>query len=320
MKPPRQLVPSRPQLPHAEALAVAEELAAEQCGILGRAQLSALGVPRWLVRAEIRGRRWCRTGRQTLAVHRGPLDAAARRWIAVLEVGGRAALDGVTALQHAGCELDDEEICIIVPKGWHRRRVPGVHVRESRRYDGAAVLTNGIPRMRPAVAAVHGALWARTDREASYLLLLVVQRRLARPVDVHDALASVRRHRRRRLLAQVVGDLAGGVQSIGELDVATDLRRRGLPEPDRQTIRRRPSGTEYLDCVFKAYGVTLEIDGAGHNDPLQALSDLLRDIASLTSGRVAVRIPLLIYRLDPDRVLDALEGLLRSRGWGSAAA
>jgi hypothetical protein len=248
------------------------------------------------------------------------LDAEARRWIAVLEVGGRAALDGVTALQHAGCELDDDEICIIVPKGWHRRRIPGVRVRESRRYDASAVLTNAIPRVRPAVAAVHAALWARTDREATYLLLLVVQRRLARPVDVHDALAAVRRHRRRRLLTRVVCDLAGGVQSLGELDVAQDLRRRGLPEPDRQAIRRRASGTEYLDCVFSAYGITLEIDGAGHGDPLQALSDLLRDIGSLTTGLLVVRIPLLIYRLDPDRVLDALEGLLRSRGWGAAAA
>jgi very-short-patch-repair endonuclease len=307
-------------LPRAAALAAAASLAGDQDGIVGRGQLSEHGVPRWVLQAELRARRWRRTGRQTLAVHRGPVDAAARRWIAVLEVGPRAAIDGVTVLQHAGCDLDDRAVWVIVPKGSRPRPAKGVRVKESRRYDDAVILRNGIPRGAAAVAAVHAALWARTDREASYLLLLVIQRRLATVAEVQDAVGAVRRHRRRKLLTALVRDLAGGVRSLGELDVAGDFRRRGLPEPDRQVLRRRPSGTEYLDCVFDAYQVSLEIDGAGHDDPLQRLSDLLRDIRTAAHGHTAVRLPLATYRLGRESVLDAVEDLLRSRGWGAAQA
>lgn len=309
------------QLDRPQATQVALRLAADQAAVVGRRQLAARGVPRWVVRAELRARRWQRTGRQTLVVHSGPLDVDARRWIAVLEVGTRAALDGVTALQHAGCGLlNDEEIHVIVPKGSTPQHPPGVRVHESRRYDESSLLTNGIRRVRPAVAAVHAALWARSDRQATYFLVLVVQQALARPIDVHDAVAAVRRHKRRRLLSTVVTDLAGGVRSLGELDVAGDFRRRGLPEPERQVLRRRPSGTEYLDCVLSAYGVTLEIDGAGHDEALQRLSDLLRDLRSAADGQITVRIPLVAYRLDRERVLDAVAELLISRGWRAPAA
>ncbi|MCU1672499.1 MAG: hypothetical protein JWN77_612 [Frankiales bacterium] len=288
---------------------------------MGRRQLAELGVPRWVVQAELRVRRWRRTGRQSLAVHTGPLDVHAQRWVAVLEVGARAAVDGVTALQHAGCDsLTDELIWIIVPKGSRPRRTRGVRVKESRLYAEADVLRDGLPRVRPAVAAVHAALWARTDREASYLLLLVGQRRLAPASAVQDEVDRIRRHRRRRLLTALVRDMNDGVLSLGELDVAGDLRRRGLPEPDRQVRRRRPSGTEFLDCVFRSYRVTLEIDGAGHDDPLQELSDVVRDIATAATGDTAVRIPLSSYRLDRDQVLDALEALFRSRGWSHLRA
>ena len=308
------------QLSRPDALAVAEALAADQSEIVGRAQLVRAGVPRWVVQAELRVGRWRRTGRQSLAVHRGPLDLSARCWVAALEVGARAAIDGVTVLQLAGCALDDAVITVITPKGSRPGRARGVRVRESRRYRAEDVVGTGLPRMRPAVAAVHAALDARTDREASYFLLLVVQRRLATVAEVHDALATVRRHRRRRLLTALVRDLAGGVQSLGELDVARDFRSRGLPEPDRQVLRRRPSGTEYLDMRFSAYALSLEIDGAGHEDPLQQLADLVRDITTAATGETAIRIPLMTYRLDRARVLDALAELLRARGWAGPRA
>ncbi|MCW2499473.1 MAG: hypothetical protein JWN87_1149, partial [Frankiales bacterium] len=80
----------------------ARRLAAGQDGVVGRRQLYRAGVPRWLVRRELRVGRWQRTGRQTVAVHNGPLPVEARRWVAVLELGPRAALAGVSALQHDG--------------------------------------------------------------------------------------------------------------------------------------------------------------------------------------------------------------------------
>jgi very-short-patch-repair endonuclease len=118
----------------------------------------------------------------------------------------------------------------------------------------------------------------------------------------------------------VARDLVGGIEALSELDVARDMRRRGLPEPDRQAVRRRASGTEYLDCELAAYDVVLEIDGAGHDEPQQRLDDVVRDITLLSEGRCVVRLPLATYALDRERVLDALEGLLLSRGWQRPAA
>lgn len=299
----------------------AAQLARAQSGVVSRRQLHAAGVPRWLVRSELRARRWQRSGQQTVVVHNGPVDVATRRWIAVLEAGPRAALDGVSALQAAGLDaLSDELVVVVVPQGARRRRVRGARIRETRRYRAQDVVRTGIPRTVPAVAALHAALWAVTDRQATYLLMLVVQQGLCRPADLSDAATAVRRHPRRRLITQVVLDLADGSRSLGELDVARAMRTRGLPEPARQAVRRRPSGTQYLDADFPSYGISMEIDGWQHDLPDRRLADLLRDLGLATEGRTTVRIPLVAWRLDEAAVLDALERLFRSRGWQRSAA
>jgi very-short-patch-repair endonuclease len=311
----------RPLLDRPAALAVAREIAADQEGALSRRQLSRAGVPRWVIRAEIAAGRWQSTGRQSVVVHNGPLSWRTRCWIGVLEVGQRAALDGVTALRWAGVDaLTDEEVHVIVPKGSTPWRQAEVELHESRLYREQDVVTAGIRRVRPAVAGVHAALWAVTDRQATYFLILIVQKRLASVAELAAVVGRLRRHRRRLMLRGVVAELAGGVRALSELDVARDMRRRGLPEPQRQVIRRRPSGTEYLDCELTDYQVTLEIDGVGHEEPWQRLSDLVRDITLLTEGKATVRIPVAVYVLDRERVLDALEELLVARGWRSNAA
>ncbi len=299
----------------------AARLAGSQSNAASRRQLYEAGVPRWLVRLEVRSGRWQRTGRQTVVVHNGPLDAPTRRAVAVLEAGPRAALDGVSALQAAGLDvLTDELVHVAVPRGTRRRRIPWARVRETRRFREQDVVPEGLRRMTPAVAAVHAALWAVTDRQATYVLTLAVQQGLCRPVELSDAAAAVRRHPRRRLLGRVVLELADGSRSLGELDVARAMRGRCLLEPARQAVRRRPSGTQYLDADFPDHDITLEVDGVQHDLPDRRLADLVRDLALATDGRTVVRIPLVAWRLDEALVLDGLEGLFRSRGWRRPAA
>ena len=295
----------------------ARRIGSAQAGIVTRRQLYRAEVPRWLVRRELAVGRWMRTGHHTLVLHNGPLSAESGRWIAVLEIGRRAAIDGVTALQHAGVRgLDDDTVHVITPKGSAPPRLWGVRVHESRRWREEDVIRDSdISRVRPAVAAVHAALWAKTERQASFLLTLAVQQRVASPRELSEALQAVRRHRLRTALLRVVVELFGGVRSLGELDVGLAMRDRGLPEPDRQVLRRRSSGMEFLDADFDAYEITLEIDGWQHEEPAQRLKDALRDLASSTQGRTVVRLPLVAWRWDETAVLDALEALFRSRGW-----
>lgn len=299
----------------------AQQLAARNEGIVERRQLYREGVPRWLVRHELRVGRWRRTGRLTLAVHNGPLDAAARRCVAVMETGPRAALAGVSALQHDGITaLTDTDIHVVVPRGAQWHPASGVVVHETRRFREQDVEVTGLRRTVPAVSAVQAALWSRTARQACFVLVLAVQQGLCRPADLADVMTTVRRHRWRRVVLQAVADLVDGVRSLGELDVAREMRSRGLPEPTRQAVRRRPSGTQYLDADFPAYGISLEVDGGQHDLPLARLADLLRDLGLAADGRTVVRIPLVAWRLGREQVLDALETLFRSRGWLPAAA
>lgn len=310
-----------PTVDLALARARALRLARRQEHVISRRQLYAAGVPRWAVRNELRVGRWQRTGRQTVVVHNGPLTAAARRWIAVLECGPRAALDGVSCLQALGVTaLTDAVIHVIVPKGARKPRLDGVRIHESRRWRAEDVVEDGIRRTKASVAAVHAALWAVSDRQAQLFVVLSVQQGLAAVTDVHDALAEVRRHVRRRMLHALLLDLSGGVRSLGELDVARAMRRRGLPEPRRQVVRRRASGTHYLDADFPEHQVVLEVDGAQHDELDHRLGDLLRDVAASCEGSTTVRIPLVAWRLDEEAVLDALERLFTARGWRRPAA
>lgn len=312
----------RPWLSAEQAGKAAAEIGGDQREIVSRSQLVHARVPRWFVRREVLAKRWRRTGRQTLALHCGPLSVRAQRWVAVLETSPRAALTGVTALQEAGAtNLDDRIIHVVVPQGARPRHPPGVKVRESRLFREEDVVPVGIRRLRPAAAMASAARWAYSDRQAQLYVLIGVQQRLAPIERIREALERLPRRGRRAMLLELVAAAAGGVHSLGELDVAGDLRRRGLPEPSRQAVRRRPSGTEYLDCDFPTYELVLEIDGAGHAEPAQKLADLVRDLTEMTGGRVVVRLPLEIYYLDREAVLDALEALFASRGWvGSGRA
>lgn len=293
-----------------------------QAGVLCRRQLRRLGVPRWLVQLEVRAGRWRRTGRQTVVVHNGPRSERTRRVVAAFEVSPLAALDGITALQHLGVTaLTDVTLHVIVPRGARPRRTAGVRVHESRRFSEDDVeLVDGVRVVVAATAAVHAALWAATDRQATYFLLLAVQQRLATAQEVAEVVATVRRHPRRWLMQRVVAEAQGGVQSLGELDVAVAMRERGLPEPDRQVVRRRPSGTEYLDARFERYRLTLEIDGAQHDELEQRVSDVLRDLALAAEGDAVLRLPVAVFRLAKEQVLDRLEQVLVARGWQRPAA
>lgn len=293
----------------------AREVAELQGLAATRRQLTKV-VPRWFLRNELRRERWQAPGKQVIVLHNGPLSPALLRWVAVLETGRAAVLDGVTALQEAGVKgLTDSDVHVSVPKGATPRKPQGATVHETRRFVEEDVIRTGIPRMKPAAAAVHAALWARSDRQAQLFVTMTVQQGLATVAQLQEVVDRIKRHPRRQLLRRLLVDLAGGVQSLNELDVAGALRRRGLPEPVRQSLKKRPSGAVYLDNEFPEYRLALEVDGEGHDEPWQRHRDVVRDLELLAEGSHTIRIPVVAWRLDEEAVLDALEGVFRSRGW-----
>lgn len=142
-----------------------------------------------------------------------------------------------------------------------------------------------------------------------------VQQRITSTDALTDAFSTVRRHRRRAFIELILSDLRKGAQSIGELEFAQLCRKYGLPEPDRQTLRRGPNGVFHLDTEWSTYGTIAEIEGVHHLQADQALADASRQ-NELTIGRDRVlRIPVIGLRIDPDHYLTQLACLLRAGGW-----
>jgi very-short-patch-repair endonuclease len=275
-----------------------------------------LGLTRWQVQAQLRAERWRQHGRQTVAVHTGELNSGALWWRAVWEVGGDAALDGVTALIAAGLTgFVSDVLQLSVSRGARYRRVRGVRVYETRRRQPGDVIDTGLPRVKPAVAAVRAALWARSNRQSALIWLMAVQQRIVTPADLAEAFTTVKRHRRRRFLAAVLGDITNGVQSMGEFDFARMCRRAGLPEPNRQVVRRGPNGRIYLDVYWKRWRAAVEIDGVQHLDAKAAIPEALRQNAMTIAKDGVLRIPVLGLRVEADAFMTQVQALLASRGW-----
>ncbi|MFV0462235.1 MAG: hypothetical protein ACK5MP_03405 [Nostocoides sp.] len=289
------------------------ELARSHGGVLSRELLRAHGIDRHRVRNQLAAQRWRAHGRHTIAMHTGELGDVARAWRAIWEVGAtRAVLDGVSALQMAG--MVGFETSAEVVSVHHVARVPeveGVAVKKVRHRDHADLAGAGVPRTRPAVAAVHAARWAHSDRQAALLLLLPVQQRLTTGHAVRAAAIDHPGRTRRALIRTLIDDICDGAHSLGELDFARLCRRRGLPPPERQVVCRTAAGRIYLDVRWARQSLVVEIDGAGHRAGLALTDDNLRANAVTLGNERVLRIDLVGLRLYPDAFLDQVAAALR---------
>lgn len=296
--------------------ALADRLAEHQGGVVSRRRLREQGISCDHVRNEVAAGRWQRVGRQTVAVHRGALPDLARWWAALWETGERiAVLDGVAALLASGLVgYSEATIHVSVRHSHDVRPQTGVAVHKLIRRQPGETAPSGIPRTRPAVAAVRAAGWARSDRQAALILMMTAQQRLVSPGALLEAVGTVLGRKRRRFIQDVVADIECGVQSLGELDFARLCRARGLPEPARQVVRHGPSGRIYLDVRWDQFRLVVEIDGVQHRRGLAvSLDNLGRNAVSLQRDTV-LRIDVVGLRLWEDAFLaQVAQGLARSR-------
>lgn len=299
----------------AERRKVANEIAELQDGVVSRQQLSGLGITRHHVRREVERGAWALHGRHTVALHTGPLSAPAHRWRVVWETGVEiAAIDGVTALQHAGLAgFEDPVVHVSAVHNHNTEPLHGAGVHKVIRRTARELMPAGLPRTRPEVAAVRAAHWAASDRQAALVLLMVVQQRLTTPLRLAAAERAVRGRNRRAFIRAVVRDIAFGVQSLGELDFARECRRRNLPEPTRQVVRQTPHGRIYLDVAWEGHLLVVEIDGVHHSLGINVTMDNLRQNDVTLDGEKVLRIDVIGFRLEADRFMDQVaRGLVAS--------
>jgi very-short-patch-repair endonuclease len=140
-----------------------------------------------------------------------------------------------------------------------------------------------------------------------------VQQELASPASLLVWVDRMRPLRWARLFRQVLGEIAGGAQSLAEIDVGRMCRDGGLAAPTRQTKRQESSGrARFTDCEWRlpdGRTVVLEVDGSFHMDVEHWEADLARQRALSAADRIIVRCTARELRDEPERVAADLRAL-----------
>ena len=291
-----------------------EGLAEAQAGLLSHRQLRGLGVSRGEIRNHVRVGRWASRSGEVVSTTTGPLSLEQRLWLGVLHGGPSAMVGALNAAEVHGLKRwEREEITILVCNPMSFEPIGGFRFFRTRRPFKLLIAPGELPvcRLEPAVL-----LFAAHEphlRTALGAVTATVQQRLTtheRLVDWLDQLTPLRRAKHIRAL---LGDVAGGAQSMAEVDLHKSCREYGVRPPDAQRPRTDSRGRRrYTDAEWRlADGrvVVLEVDGSFHDDVMQATEDRRRNRRLTTPGRTVVQCSAWEMRHEPWEVMEDLMAL-----------
>jgi hypothetical protein len=269
------------------------------------------------IRHLLESRRWQTPHRSVYVTHSGPITAIQHRRVAVLACRGYVA--GVSALSLLGLRgFDAPQLHLLIRAG--RRDFdppPSILIHRTTALPHAdRTLFERLPCTTPARAAVDAAQWASSDERAAAIVAACIQQRLLHATELDHVLARMRRAHRRGLVLELVGDLAGGADSLPEAQFLRICRRAGFPRPKLQVSRRDASGRQrYLDAYFEEYGVHVEIDGGQHREVANWWADMKRQNDLWIAGDRVLRFPSWVIRSRPQEVTAQVRAALRAAGW-----
>lgn len=285
------------------------EVAAEQAGLITRAQLKRCGVDRWAVAHRIASERWQALTSTVIATTTGPLSREQSCWLGLLHAGPGAILGGLTAAEEAGPRnWRREDITVLTPyENGRPARLDGfVFARTRRALADLRAKGSAPPRCRLEPALLLFAAAEPSRRTAQGVLAAAVQQRQTTPAELLHWIHELAPLHKAPLLRTAVVDMAGGAQSLAEIDVKRMCRAHGLRLPERQVKRWDADGRlRFTDCEWRLPGgrtVVLEVDGAFHMDVQQWEDDLARQRALTAPDRIVVRCTSRELRDDPGRV------------------
>jgi len=291
-------------------------LAAQQAGLISRRQLNQLGIDRFRVRNQIAAGRWVERSATVIGTTTGPLSREQLMWLGALHAGPSSLIGDLTAAEVAGLKnWHRDAITVLVPQGLVLDEPPeGIQIARTRRpLNPMRDPGCDLPTCRIEPAILHFAAYQRNRRTAQGVIAAAVQQQLTDPERLALWVERMKPLRWAPMFRAVLGDIAGGSQSLAEVDVLRLCRSHGLREPDRQTRRRDASGRlRYTDCEWRlADGrvLALEIDGAFHMDVEHWEDDIARQRALSDPRRLVVRCTAREVREEPARLAADLRRL-----------
>jgi len=291
-------------------------LAEAQQGLLTRAQLAAFGVDRWAVRHRIATERWLELSPTVVSTTTGNLSREQLKWLGVLHAGGDALLGDLTAAEHLGLRnWSRDVVTVLVDKELApNSAIDGITFVQTR-HPLAALRDrrSEIPCAAIEPAVLRFASRQKSHRTAEGVLAAAVQQRLTSPdllLGWIDRLRPLRGAPRFRI---ALAEIAGGAQSVAEIDVKRMCKTFGLRPPDRQTKRRDVTGRlRFTDCEWRLPGghvLALEVDGSFHMETEHWEDDLARQRRIARPGRTVVRCSAREVRDEPELVARDLRAL-----------
>lgn len=293
-------------------------LIALQRGVITRQQALESGLGSDSIENLIRTGRWQRVHWGIYQAFTGPLGRDAMLFAALLRAGPEALLSHRTAARLFGL-TDDESyarIHVTVPRNTHPTRIRGVVVHRTER--ALAVRDPGMdpPCTRIEDTVLDLAESSRTADEAYGWVYRAAGKWLINGGQLREALGRRTRMRWRAELLRALDAVDEGVRSNLEYRYVRDVERpHRLPKATRQARVIRYGRACYLDNLYEAYLVCVELDGVEAHPRDERWRDFRRDNAGAAEGIVTLRYGWSDVTRAPCGVAGQVAAVLRQRGW-----
>jgi hypothetical protein len=275
-----------------ELSAEGRDLVERQSGVVACWQAPRLGLTSNELKERLRYGDWQRLQHGVYATFTGKPDREAQLWGALLRAGPVAVLSHHTAAERHGLlSRPSAAIHVTVPSRHNPARgqkIPGVVVHRS-----DVILSRCHPAMTPPCTRVEETVLdlikvATTPDEAYDWICRALGKRRTTAERIRVALQARGRFPLRTEIETALDDAGEGMLSWLERRYVRGVERpHGLPTARRQARVRHEAGNRYLDNLYEAYLLCVELDGAVAHPAESRWADNRRDRANLAAAQTA---------------------------------
>jgi very-short-patch-repair endonuclease len=252
------------------------QLAEAQAGVVSREQIDLLGVSDGLRERLLREGWWRSVTRGVYHTARSHPTWNGLAWAGLL-IGGDGARLGPQASGFLHNLIDEapQPVDVLVPAG-RSARVGGAWHFSRERAGARSARSVGIPPHLTVEDTVLDLSATTSEAELVALVTKAVQGKRTTSRRLLEAMDARSRYKHRKLLADILGDVAAGVESPLEMKFLRQVERsHGLPRGSRQRSR---CGLPYVsDVGYDEYRVLVELDGRTGHEGAARFRDMNRD-------------------------------------------